>query len=281
VSANAAEIECWRLRLNHACAALRSIKRVVVLDETPSTQDAPETRAAEAGTLVTAWRQTAGRGRFGRQWADTGTEGVAASFVVEAQSSERLALIGAVAAAEACASLLESGIASGLASGSGEVGIKWPNDTVVAGRKLAGVLIERRGDLAVVGIGINVAQRAFEGELAARATSLAILGTTPDRMDVLLELMRAIDTALDASDAHLVARFARRDALRGTRALFATPEGPVEGEVVSLEPMRGLVVRTDSGERFLPALTTSVAEWGVFRRGSPESPLKTADSERR
>jgi BirA family biotin operon repressor/biotin-[acetyl-CoA-carboxylase] ligase len=198
---------------------------------------------------------------------------VAASFVVEAQSSERLALIGAVAAAEACASLLESG--------PGEVGIKWPNDTVVAGRKLAGVLIERRGDLAVVGIGINVAQRAFEGELAARATSLAILGTTPDRMDVLLELMRAIDAALVASDAHLVAAFARRDALRGTRALFATPEGPVEGEVVSLEPMRGLVVRTDSGERFLPALTTSVAEWGVFRRVSPESPLKTADSERR
>ena len=93
--------------------------------------------------------------------------------------------------------------------------------------------------------------------------------------------MRAIDAALDASDAHLVAAFARRDALRGTRALFATPEGPVEGEVVSLEPMRGLVVRTDSGERFLPALTTSVAEWGVFRRVSPESPLKTADSERR
>lgn len=273
MSASGVDIDSWRWRLNHACAALGSIKRVVVLDETPSTQDAPETRAAEAGTLVTAWRQTAGRGRFGRQWADTGTEGVAASFVVEAQSSERLALIGAVAAAEACASLLESG--------PGEVGIKWPNDTVVAGRKLAGVLIERRGDLAVVGIGINVAQRAFEGELAARATSLAILGTTPDRMDVLLELMRAIDAALVASDAHLVAAFARRDALRGTRALFATPEGPVEGEVVSLEPMRGLVVRTDSGERFLPALTTSVAEWGVFRRVSPESPLKTADSERR
>ena len=281
MSASGVDIDSWRWRLNHACAALGSIKRVVVLDETPTTQDAPETRAAEAGTLVTAWRQTAGRGRFGRQWADTGTEGVAASFVVEAQSSERLALIGAVAAAEACASVLESGRESMLESGPDEVGIKWPNDTVVGGRKLAGVLIERRGDLAVVGIGINVSQRAFEGELAARATSLAILGTTPDRMDVLLELMRAIDAALDASDAHLVAAFARRDALRGTRALFATPEGPVEGEVVSLEPMRGLVVRTDSGERFLPALTTSVAEWGVFRRVSPESPLKTADSERR
>jgi BirA family biotin operon repressor/biotin-[acetyl-CoA-carboxylase] ligase len=268
-----ASIDDWRWRLAHGCADLRSIHSVVVLAETESTQDAPETRAAPAGTLVTAWRQTAGRGRFGRHWADTGEEGVAASFMVAAQAPERLALIGAVAAAEACASVLDSR--------ADEVGIKWPNDTVVGGKKLAGVLVERRGDLAVIGIGINVAQRAFEGELAARATSLSILGTTPDRMDVLLALMRTLDDALDASDAHLAARFARRDALRGTRALFSTPEGPVEGEVVSLEPMRGLVVRTDSGERFLPALTTSVAEWGVFRRASVDGRLKTTDSERR
>jgi hypothetical protein len=56
-----------------------------------------------------------------------------------------------------------------------------------------------------------------------------------------------------------------RDALRGTRALFATPQGPVEGEVRSVDPMRGLVVRTASGEHFLPAQSTSVAEWAVHR----------------
>jgi hypothetical protein len=60
-----------------------------------------------------------------------------------------------------------------------------------------------------------------------------------------------------------------RDALRGHRALFATPDGPVEGEVRSIDPMRGLIVRTESGERFLPAVSTSVAEWGgVVRRAA-------------
>lgn len=244
----------WPARLRDACVGLRAIRGAVALAETASTQDAPETRAASAGTLVTAWRQTAGRGRFGRNWADTGEEGVAASFVVDAQPSERLALLGAVASAEACEAALGS-----------PVGIKWPNDTVVSGRKLAGVLIERRGDLAVIGIGINVSQAEFPPELAARATSLAMLGARVDRIEVLHALMRSLDRALVATDAALAAEFHARDALRGTRALFATPEGPVEGEVQSVDPMRGLVVRTETGERFLPAQSTSVAEWGGVR----------------
>ena len=141
------------------------------------------------------------------------------------------------------------------------VGIKWPNDVVVGGRKLAGALIETSGGRALIGIGMNIAQQRFEGELEARATSLAMLGVSVDRVDVLCELVRALDRALAATDAGLAEQFAARDALRGTRALFATPSGPVEGEVVSVDPMRGLVVRTDSGEHFLPANSTSVAEW--------------------
>ena len=252
----------WQGRLSAECMRLGQIRSAVALVETSSTQDAQETRAARAGTLVTAWRQTAGRGRFGRNWADTQTAGVAASFVVEAQAGERLALIGAVAAADACDAALGSSRESGQRA---SVGIKWPNDTVVDGKKLAGVLIERRGDVAVIGIGINVSQDRFEGELAQRATSLAILGARVDRIDVLTALVRALDVALTATDDDLVARFHARDALRGTHALFATPEGPLEGEVVSIDPMHGLMVRTDAGERFLPAASTSVAEWGRAR----------------
>jgi len=256
----------WQGRLSAECMRLGQIRSAVALAETSSTQDAQETRAARAGTLVTAWRQTAGRGRFGRNWADTQTAGVAASFVVEAQAGERLALIGAVAAADACDAALGSSRESSRESGQrASVGIKWPNDTVVDGKKLAGVLIERRGDVAVIGIGINVSQDRFEGELAHRATSLAILGARVDRIDVLTALLRALDVALTATDDDLIARFHARDALRGTRALFATPEGPLEGEVVSIDPMHGLMVRTDAGERFLPAASTSVAEWGRAR----------------
>ena len=242
----------WDARLSAACAQTELFRRVHALEETPSTQDARETREAPAGTVVTAWRQTAGRGRFGRQWSDTASAGIATTFVIDARPAERLALAGAVAAAEAAESAL-----------GGRVGIKWPNDIVVAGRKLAGVLIETGGGRALIGIGMNIAQERFDGELAARATSLAMLGARVDRLDVLCALIAALDRALRASDAELVARFLERDALRGTRALFATPSGPVEGEVLSVDPMRGLVVRTDSGEHFLPANSTSVAEWGA------------------
>lgn len=250
---NAAFAE-WPAALEAACAATSLFRRAHVLESTPSTQDAPETAAAAPGTVVTAWRQTAGRGRFGRQWADTASAGVAATFVVDTQPAERLALAGAVAAAEAIERALGR-----------RVGIKWPNDIVVDGRKLAGVLIEVRGARALVGIGINCTQLRFDGDLESRATSLAMLGAPADRLAVLAALVSALDRALTAHDEALVEAFLARDALRGTRALFATPHGPVEGEVRSIDPMRGLVVRTASGEHFLPAQSTSVAEWAVHR----------------
>jgi BirA family biotin operon repressor/biotin-[acetyl-CoA-carboxylase] ligase len=250
----------WQPRLERACAATTMFRVAHALAETPSTQDAPETRGAAAGTVVAAWRQTAGRGRFGRQWIEQSTAGVAVTFVIDAQRVERLALASAVAAAEACETALGA-----------RVGIKWPNDIVVAGRKLAGVLVETRGDRAFVGVGINVAHERFEGELESRATSMAILGARVDRLTVLEALVAALDRAVPAPDSALVDAFLSRDALRGTKALFATPEGPVEGEVRSVDPMHGLVVRTDSGERFLPAHSTSVAEWGgrVVRPAAP------------
>jgi hypothetical protein len=76
---------------------------------------------------------------------------------------------------------------------------------------------------------------------------------------VLLALVRALDAALAATDATLVDAARRRDVLRGTIAIFATPEGPVEGEVVAVDPMHGIVVRTGVGERFLPAQSTTVS----------------------
>lgn len=248
----------WAARLESACAATALFRRVHALEETSSTQDAPERRAGAPGTLTTAWRQTAGRGRFGRHWADTATAGVAVTFVVDAQPAERLALAAAVAAAESVESALGRA-----------VGIKWPNDIVVDGRKLAGALIEVIGDRvsprALIGIGINVSQTRFEGELAGRAASLSMLGSAADRIEVLCALIGTMDRALTATDADLVEAFLSRDALRGTRALFSTPDGPVEGEVRSVDPMRGLVVRTGLGEHFLPAHSTSVAEWGGRR----------------
>ena len=245
----------WEPTLTATCARCTLIRRAIVIAETASTQDARETAEAASGTVVTAWRQTAGRGRFGRHWVDAAMMGVAVTFVVDSQPVERLALASAVAAADACEAFLAT-----------RVGIKWPNDIVVAQRKLAGVLIEQRGTRAFIGIGLNVAHTHFDEELELRATSLHMLGKSADRLAVLSALIEALDRALVATDEVLVDAFLARDALRGSRALFSTPEGPVEGEVRSIDPMRGLLVRTETGERFLPARSTSVAEWGGVRR---------------
>ena len=252
---DAASVDSWTRRLEHVCAGCSIFRSVCVLESIASTQDAPETRSAAIGTIVTACRQTSGRGRFGRHWADTAECGIATTFVAAAQPAERLALAAAIAAAEAAEHALGA-----------PVGIKWPNDIVVGRRKLAGVLIESNGERALIGIGMNITQREFEGELADRATSLAMLGARCERIDVLAALVGALDRALSAPDSALADGFAARDALVGSRALFATPSGPVEGVVRAIDPMRGLRVVLGSGsEVFLPALSTSVAEWAVAR----------------
>lgn len=249
-------LDLWPARLEEALDRCgRHLRAVRVVAETGSTQDVARELDWPPGLVVVAGRQTAGRGRLGRGWADTGDEGIALTAVVRVESddaAERLVLASAVAAARAIDR------AAGLT-----VGIKWPNDLVVDGRKLAGILIERRSDIAAIGVGINVAQRSFPAELAERATSVALAahGAAPDRLEVLAELLPALDAALAEPLAGLEAAFHQRDALRGGRASFETPFGVVEGTVHEVRPTQGLLVDVGAERRFLAAATTSVRWW--------------------
>ncbi len=135
-------IEAWTDRLQAVLTdPAGPLRRVIVVRETDSTQDAARRLGAEPGDVVVAWRQTSGRGRLGRAWADTGHEGIAVTFVIDAAPPERLAPACAVGAARAAEGLLALRGITGEARGA--VGIKWPNDVVAGGRKLAGVLVER------------------------------------------------------------------------------------------------------------------------------------------
>lgn len=241
-------IEDWPGALEAAVAACRHLRRVQVLRETASTQDHARASAAPAGTAVVAFRQTAGRGRLGRAWADTAHEGVAVTFVLDDHAPEALTMRSAVAAARAARAF------------AGEApGIKWPNDVVAGGRKLAGVLVERTDGRSLVGIGVNALQRSFGPDLAEHATSLALLGAACDRLEVLVELVRALDAAMSAADADIYRTYRSLDRMCGNRCAFRTPEGPVEGTVLDVDPLHGLLVATVAGPRFLPAATTSVA----------------------
>ena len=155
---------------------------------TPSTQrllapDAPE------GAVAVADEQTEGRGRLGRRWeAPAGTSVLCSVQLrpsVEAARFPELTILGA----EACADAIRS--VTGL-----EPTLKHPNDVLIEGRKVAGVLGESDPQRVVLGIGINVNLPAEElpDEVRVPATSLQIeTGAPVDRVELVVELLAALE----------------------------------------------------------------------------------------
>lgn len=159
------------------------------VESAPSTQlllspDAPE------GAVVVAGEQTAGRGRLGRRWlAPAGTSLLCSVQLRPRVDPRRLPELTGVAA-HGTAEAIED--VTGLAPE-----IKEPNDLLIAGRKVAGVLAEAREDRVVLGIGINV--NIPEGRLPTdEATSLLIeTGRELDRSDLLVELLDRLERRYD------------------------------------------------------------------------------------
>ena len=145
-----------------------------------------DARAGTHGDVFTADFQTAGRGRLDHKWLSPPGTNLMMSVVlsVEDLAPEQvstLPLVAGLAVAEGLSPFVARGLspfARGLSPAERGLSprLKWPNDVLVGGRKLSGILCERQGDLVVVGIGVNVGQVDFPAELAGRATSLAILG---------------------------------------------------------------------------------------------------------
>jgi BirA family biotin operon repressor/biotin-[acetyl-CoA-carboxylase] ligase len=160
---------------------------------TASTQLLLEPEAPE-GALVVADEQTAGRGRLGRRWfAPAGTSLLCSLQLVPEAPGERLPEL-TVVAARACAEAIEatSGVVTEL---------KFPNDLLVDGRKVAGILAEAREDRVVLGLGVNVniPEAALPTEVDRPATSLLVeTGRELDRADLLVELLARLETAYDA-----------------------------------------------------------------------------------
>jgi len=173
-------LHAWGDRLEALCASLPgSIETVRVVAEIDSTQDLA--RSCGAGTLVTTGRQRAGRGQRGNEWADTGEHGLAFSICLAATDRPEQSLVLAQALSEALGSLLP-----------GRIVVKPPNDLMVDGRKLAGVLIEQAEALAVIGVGINVGRCCWSDELMGHAISLAEAGVEIDRLQVLEQVLPAV-----------------------------------------------------------------------------------------
>ncbi|GIK18803.1 MAG: hypothetical protein DYG93_09375 [Leptolyngbya sp. PLA2] len=255
----------WPDALEAAVAALRSpwFDRVAVLAETGSTQDAAWSMCAgRPGLLLVAGRQTAGRGRLGRRWTDEHALGLTMTIVLEAETlgaqwRGRLALAAGIAAC----------LAAERAIGGGDdfrtFGLRWPNDAVErpTARKIAGVLVEVRHGLALVGVGLNVLQTEddWPDELRGRAVSLRECGSRASRLDAAILVVHAMHDTLSTHADALDAAAHRADVLRGTRRTFTHEGRSYTGVVESISHGGGVTLALDGGGRAtLPAETTSL-----------------------
>lgn len=176
---------------------------------------------ARHGDVHVARGQSAGRGRLGRRWESPPDEGLYLSVVLRPAAPPpppALSMAGGLAVLEAVRDL-------GLAGGR----LDWPNDLVLGAAKLAGVLVESRGldpraPHYVLGIGLNVRQRAFPEALTTEraVTSLALAGVDARVEEALAAVLARLAPRLDqalAADPDLAARFLEATGLAGRAVL--------------------------------------------------------------
>jgi BirA family biotin operon repressor/biotin-[acetyl-CoA-carboxylase] ligase len=223
---------------------------IVRLGRVASTQPIAFALAAEGapdGTVVIADSQTAGRGRRGHAWVDEPGASLLASIVMrprlEPARLPGLSLAAAVAVADALTRT--AGVTPRL---------KWPNDVLVGGRKLAGILLETRlsGDQAttILGVGVNLSQRVFPAELGATATSVWLVsGRLVDRDSLLAALLDALGEWRRRLERQGFAPIRKRwRALADTLGRAVTVDG-VSGIAVDVDADGALVVADADGRR--------------------------------
>ncbi|HYL46994.1 MAG TPA: biotin--[acetyl-CoA-carboxylase] ligase [Candidatus Limnocylindrales bacterium] len=218
------------------------------------------------GALVLAEEQTAGRGRAGRSWISEKSAGIHCTVLLRPQISPAhaplLTLVAGLAARDAIAEEL-----------NGAADIRWPNDLLVRGRKVGGILTEMRAEpdrvhYAVVGIGININQSKMAAELEGTATSLRMeSGKVHSRLEILIRLLRHLDRYynqfLSEGAAPILRRFAEVSSFyQGKRVRITTATESFTGTTAGLEPNGILRIARDDGRGTVPVISGDVAEAG-------------------
>lgn len=256
-------LSVWREYLEHETRAASYPRRVAVYQTVGSTQDAVR-RMGSPDAVAIADEQTAGRGRLGRAWVAPPGSAILMSVAHTTRhgdSHDHLQCVAAVAVAQALERLTKRQA----------IPIKWPNDLLIEGKKLAGILVETHdsphGRIAIIGIGVNVALTreqlaAAPDDVRQRIVTLRELGCEYDRLYVAGEVLMNLDRLLAASDRALwLDEWRTRNLMRSQRATFGCDGGTITGEVIDLDADAGLIVRGDDGVIVhLHAATTTVIE---------------------
>jgi BirA family transcriptional regulator, biotin operon repressor / biotin---[acetyl-CoA-carboxylase] ligase len=237
-----------RARLAAAGLADRYDVRQVLRTGSTNADLAAQAPDDPAVTVLTTEEQVAGRGRAGRVWSCPAGAGL--------MFSVRLTVDGALAGVPAdrygwSGAVLALAIRQALA-GLLPVDLKWPNDLLVADRKLGGILAEFTGSAVVVGAGVNVALTTAELP-RADATSLALQGISVDRAELLADVLIALDGLLAGwrTDPDGIRdRYRPACGTLGRQVRLELPgDRTVTGTALDVAPDGGLVVRTPDGTR--------------------------------
>jgi BirA family biotin operon repressor/biotin-[acetyl-CoA-carboxylase] ligase len=247
-------------------------RSVVVYEQTASTNDIAAEYARNPdhdGLVIFAEEQTAGRGRTGATWQSRRGESLLFSFVlIDCKAgNELLSLACAVGVAEAIGQV-----------GGHQAAIKWPNDIMLDGRKVAGILVESRRvarisslvsriqtdprdtrnvtrDTAVVGIGINCHQTkdSFPEDLRPTATSLDMMsGTKCQRVTVAKRVLTSLDHWLRKAERdkqQVIETWSRLSTQLGQRVALSYNGKRFTGNCVGVDPEHGLILQLDRGGR--------------------------------
>jgi len=226
----------------------------IVLDTVDSTNSEAMRLAgdgAKEGLAVLSEHQSAGRGRLGRRWHTIAEDTLAMSVLLRPKlapaQAPQLSLLAAVAMHEALAPLAP------------DIRVKWPNDLVCHGRKLAGILTEMRAEpdrvqAVVIGMGVNVRapREGWPKDIGSIATDLASASARPvTRMEVARRILESLDRVyiswLDTGFGPVREQWWRAHAACGKPVRVHHGAGYIEGIAETLDADGALLLRTQAG----------------------------------
>lgn len=241
-------------------------KEVLYFDTIDSTNTKAQELAEKgypSGTLVVADKQESGKGRRGRSWVSPSGTGIFMTLMIKPDinpnNASMLTLVAALAVAKAITSV------------TGEDAlIKWPNDIVVNGKKVCGILTEMNAQFdyinhIVVGIGINVHNESFPEEISQMASSLMIEagGKRFHRAQIIAETMsyfeQYYDTFLKTQDlSALVREYDELLVNRNKSVRVLDPKEPFDGKAMGITPKGELIVDTWESRKLVSSGEVSV-----------------------
>jgi BirA family transcriptional regulator, biotin operon repressor / biotin---[acetyl-CoA-carboxylase] ligase len=230
-------------------------KKIFTYDSIDSTNACAKMLAsngAEEGTVVIAEFQTAGRGRLGRTWqAESGSNALFSIIIKPMLEINKVGLLPFFAAAGVALAIEEVT--------SLRCECKWPNDVLLNSKKCCGILMESSFqhnilDHAIIGIGVNVNQKAFSGDLRERATSLSQeCNKEFDRRDVFQKILASLESLylkVKKGDFETTLNeWKSRTTIFGKQITLIQASEKIHGCAIALSADGGLILATPHGQR--------------------------------